>query len=146
MNVRASPVRMVAGVKTAGHPTSATVLKQTWVNFPGEEITVMSDSMAVWTMNARMEPPAIHGWRVENTATRACALTASMMSGVPQGRPSLSPPRDSFTFRWFWKKGVEGRLSTMFTKVSGCSFASAPLYPICCSSIGGIQTPTSCWR
>lgn len=92
---------MVAGVKMAGRPTSATVLRQRRLNFPGEEITAISNSMAVWTMNARTEPPAIRGWRVENTATHACALTASMMRGAPQEQRSLFPPRDSFTFRLF---------------------------------------------
>lgn len=47
MNARASLVRMVAGVKMAGRPTLATAPRQSQVNFPGEEITVISNSTAV---------------------------------------------------------------------------------------------------
>lgn len=101
MNVKASPVRMEAGVRMAGLPTPVTVLKQNQMSFLGEEITATLNSMAAWTINARTGPPAAHGWRVEYTVTHACALTVFMMSIAPQEQHSLSPPLDSFISRLF---------------------------------------------
>ena len=41
MSVRASLVKMEAGVKTAAPPTPATVLMKNRENFPGEETSAM---------------------------------------------------------------------------------------------------------
>lgn len=146
MNVRVSPVRMEAGVKTAGRPTPATVLRRSQGNFLGEEVTVMWNSTAVWNTNVRTEPPATHGWRVENTVTHACALMVSMMSTAPQEQRSPSPPLDSFTSKLIWKKGPGGRLSIMLTVVLEYSYVSGQLYPICYCFTEGMWTTTSSWR